>query len=51
MDSRNPDNNNPLRIHLDASFQGVKRFLFLLLTIMLIKKLKETALKNIFFQE
>ena len=50
------DNNNPLRILLDASFQGIKRlFFFLLLIILLVAikelKLKKTVIKSIFCLE
>ena len=40
------DNNNPIRLPLDAFFKGLKDCLFLLLIIliMIMKKLKETAI-------
>ena len=53
IDSKGLDNNNPLRIYLDASFKDLKDCLFLLLTILIVvlKELKETIVGNIFFQE
>ena len=46
------DNINPLRMILDASFQGVKNCLFLLLMIllMMLNRLKEPITKTIFFK-
>ena len=47
------DANNLTRFPLDASFQGVNRLFFLLLTmqIMVLTKLKRIVIENIFFQE
>ena len=53
IETKAADNNNVTRFSLDASFQGLNRLLFLLLTIlkMVIKKLKETVIENISYQE
>ena len=47
------DNNNLKRIPLDSSFQGLNRFLFLLLTVLRMMQinLKEIVIKNVFYQE
>ena len=52
IESKNLDNDNPTRFYLDASFQVVKRLFVLALTILMIviKKLKETAIENTSFQ-
>ena len=36
IETRNLDNNNLARFPLDASFQGVRRFFLLLLTLLLV---------------
>ena len=53
IETKTADNNNVTRFPLDASFQGVNRFLFLLLTTlkMVIERLKETIMENISYQE
>ena len=53
IETKNLDNNNPTRFLLDASFQGVNRlFSFLLsITLIVITKLKEIVIENVFFQE
>ena len=53
IETRNLNDKNPTRFYLDASFQGVKDCLFLLLTILImaLRKLKETVTQNIFFEE
>ena len=45
--------NNFKKFPLDASFQGVNRLFFLLLTIqtMMLTRLKETVIENISYQE
>ena len=53
METKTADDINVIRFPLDASFRGVNRLFFLLLTIlkMVIIKLKETIIENIFYQE
>ena len=53
IETKEADAKNLLKFPLDASFQGVDSCLFLLLTILIlvITKLKETVVENIFFQE
>ena len=53
IESKNSNNDNLTRFPLDASFQGVRRLLFLLLITLrvTIKRLPKTALENIFYQE
>ena len=51
METKEADN-NLTRFYLDASFQGVKRLFVLAFDdTMVIKKLKETVIGNISFQE
>ena len=51
--TREIGNDNPLRIMLDASFKDSKDYFFWLFVvrIMVLRKLKESATGNIFFQE
>ena len=53
IETKAADNNNFRRFPLDASFQGVNRLFFLLLTIqtMMLARLKETVIENISYQE
>ena len=53
IETKNLDNNNVTRFLLDAPFQGVYRLFVLLLTtlIMVIARLKETVIENIFSYE
>ena len=53
IESRNLDNTNLTKFHLDASFQGVRRLFVLSFgnTDNGDKKLKKIVTKNIFFQE
>ena len=53
IETKTADDNNVTRFPLDASFQGLIDCLFLLLTKlkMVTKRLKETVIENISYQE
>ena len=53
IETRNLDNKNLTRFHSVLLFKELEDYFFLLFTIliMVIKKLKETVTKNIFFRE
>ena len=50
IETKEANANNLKRFPLDASFQGVNRFLLLAILIMVITRLKETVIENTFFQ-
>ena len=50
IETKEANANNLKRFPLDASFQGVNRFLLLAIIIMVITRLKETVIENTFFQ-